>query len=154
MSSTPIARQIDPQASFSTLTISPMPLGLPDQLAALEGKDTSGQQRKANDSLLSQVLTAQSQSSSQVQRLRLWRHDALVQHQYETAAFVADKVWHMTGRDQLGIDKLYFVLTVLQAIPTMPSGSPRHTSTPVTSLARRAYCSGPSCYRQASPVAI
>ena len=74
-----------------------MPLGLADHLAALDGKDAQGHQRKANDSLLSQVLTAQSQSSSQVQRLRLWRHDALVQHQYETAAFVADKVWHITG---------------------------------------------------------
>lgn len=96
MSSTPIARQIDPQASFSTLTISPMPLSLPaNSFAGAETQDTQGPARRPNESLLSQVLTAQ--HGSQVHRLRLWRHDALVQHQHETAAFVADKIWHMTG---------------------------------------------------------
>ncbi|BFZ54590.1 anaphase-promoting complex subunit Cut9 [Savitreella phatthalungensis] len=35
-------------------------------------------------------------SDDRMDRLRLWRHDALLQHQNETAIFVADKVWHMT----------------------------------------------------------
>lgn len=37
------------------------------------------------------------QQLSQIDKLRQWRYDALMQHQYQTAEFVGEKVFHLTG---------------------------------------------------------
>lgn len=37
------------------------------------------------------------QPLSQAEKLRLWRHDALMQHHYETAAYIGDKVYALTN---------------------------------------------------------
>lgn len=34
---------------------------------------------------------------SQLDRLRVWRHDAMFQHQYGTAAFIGDKILSLSG---------------------------------------------------------
>lgn len=45
-----------------------------------------------------------------VERLRLWRHDALMQHQYQTAAFVGDKVLSLThdANDAFWLAQVYY----------------------------------------------
>lgn len=45
--------------------------------------------------------SVESDKDRQVQRLRIWRHDALIQHQYETAAFIGDKLLALTGEYSL-----------------------------------------------------
>ncbi|GMM37969.1 anaphase promoting complex subunit [Saccharomycopsis crataegensis] len=37
------------------------------------------------------------QPLSQAEKLRLWRHDALMQHHYETACYIGDKVYSLTN---------------------------------------------------------
>lgn len=37
------------------------------------------------------------QSLSQVERLRLWRHDAIMQHHYQTAEYIGDKILALTN---------------------------------------------------------
>ncbi|KAG5440781.1 hypothetical protein PCK2_000217, partial [Pneumocystis canis] len=34
---------------------------------------------------------------SKIERMRLWRHDALIQHQHETAAYIGDKILALTN---------------------------------------------------------
>lgn len=45
-----------------------------------------------------------------VERLRLWRHDALLQHQHQTAAFVGDKVLSLThdANDAFWLAQVYY----------------------------------------------
>ncbi|KAG7195191.1 anaphase promoting complex subunit cdc16 [Scheffersomyces spartinae] len=47
---------------------------------------------------------------TQVEKLRLWRHDALMQHQYKTAEFIGDKVLSLTDdpRDAFWLAQVYF----------------------------------------------
>lgn len=47
---------------------------------------------------------------SSIERLRLWRHDALMQHLYGTAEFVADKVYSLTGdpNDAFWLAQVYY----------------------------------------------
>lgn len=47
---------------------------------------------------------------SQAEKLRLWRHDALMQHQYKTAEFIGDKVLAITNdpNDAFWLAQVYF----------------------------------------------
>ncbi|EGV64727.1 anaphase-promoting complex subunit Cut9 [Yamadazyma tenuis] len=51
-----------------------------------------------------------SQPLSQAEKLRLWRHDALMQHQYKTAEFIGDKVLALTSdpNDAFWLAQVYF----------------------------------------------
>jgi len=63
-----------------------------------------------------------------VDRMRLWRHDALLQHLYETAAFWGDKIISWTS--MFFFFFLLFLLspyTFLEMIPTTRFGSLRLT---------------------------
>lgn len=46
-----------------------------------------------------------------IERLRLWRHDALLQHQYETAEFIGDKIYTLTDdpNDAFWLAQAYFL---------------------------------------------
>ncbi|KAG6329921.1 hypothetical protein ID866_9170 [Astraeus odoratus] len=46
-----------------------------------------------------------------VDRMRLWRHDALMQHLYETAAFWGDKIlsWTNDPNDAFWLAQTYFM---------------------------------------------
>lgn len=44
---------------------------------------------------------------SMIQTMQLWRHDALAQHLYETAAFWGDKVLSLTGEFSIQLDDAY-----------------------------------------------
>lgn len=80
-------RHLNRESLISTITLSPL----------------------ANDSDKSQIfgLSPRENISSvthedigedgQLQRLRLWRHDALVQHQFVAAAFIGDKIFSRTS---------------------------------------------------------
>lgn len=50
------------------------------------------------------------QPLSQAEKLRLWRHDALMQHQYHTAEFIGDKVLALTNdpNDAFWLAQVYF----------------------------------------------
>lgn len=50
------------------------------------------------------------QPLSQAEKLRLWRHDALMQHQYKTAEFIGDKVLALTNdpNDAFWLAQVYF----------------------------------------------
>ncbi|QLG74696.1 hypothetical protein HG535_0H00210 [Zygotorulaspora mrakii] len=47
---------------------------------------------------------------SSIEKLRLWRHDALMQHLYKTAEFVANKIYTLTGdpNDAFWLAQVYF----------------------------------------------
>lgn len=47
---------------------------------------------------------------SQAEQLRLWRHDALMQHQYKTAEYIGDKILALTGdpNDAFWLAQAYF----------------------------------------------
>ena len=62
-----------------------------------------------------------------VDRMRLWRHDALMQHLYDTAAFWGDKILSWT-RAPLHIFLSTFHSRVTQMTRTMRFGLPRHIS--------------------------
>lgn len=89
ITTTPIVRQHDTQSFISTITLSPLPSFL--ERGHLFS-DSGTPQNIESDS----PETAQ---SGQTQRLRLWRHDALSQHQYEAAAFIGDKILARTRED-------------------------------------------------------
>jgi len=61
-----------------------------------------------------------------VDRMRLWRHDAMMQHLYETAAFWGDKIlsWTSGSRAHLLAEKRANVALFYlhQTILTMPFG--------------------------------
>ena len=88
-----------------------------------------------------------------VEKMRTWRHDAMMQHLYETAAFWGDKVLSWTGESlvssffeavrkvkegrslELNLSLPPFLLgSLLQEIATTPSGSPKSTSSPPNTL--------------------
>lgn len=54
--------------------------------------------------------SAASPPLSQAEKLRLWRHDALMQHQYKTAEFIGDKVLALTNdpNDAFWLAQVYF----------------------------------------------
>lgn len=59
---------------------------------------------RANDNLLDDPLTP-------VDKLRLWRHDAIMQHQYKTAEFIGDKILELTNddaNDAFWLGQVYF----------------------------------------------
>ncbi|KAF9267586.1 TPR-like protein [Marasmius fiardii PR-910] len=76
-----------------------------------------------------------------VDRMRLWRHDALMQHLYETAAFWGDKIlsWTNDANDAFWLAQTYFMQhqysraerLLTRPFPTSP---PRHPSTPPLNL--------------------
>lgn len=50
----------------------------------------------SNDTSSSVAFTSTFQPLSQADKLRLWRHDALMQHHYNTACYIGDKVYDLT----------------------------------------------------------
>ncbi|THV04469.1 TPR-like protein [Dendrothele bispora CBS 962.96] len=72
-----------------------------------------------------------------VDRMRLWRHDAMMQHLYETAAFWGDKIlsWTNDPNDAFWLAQTYFMQNQYaraERLLTRPfsTASPRHPSTP------------------------
>ncbi|KAF9007618.1 TPR-like protein [Cyathus striatus] len=74
-----------------------------------------------------------------VDRMRLWRHDALMQHLYETAAFWGDKVlsWTNDANDAFWLAQTYFMMhqysraerLLIRPFPTHPpKRAPSHSS--------------------------
>lgn len=65
-----------------------------------------------------------------VDRMRLWRHDALMQHLYDTAAFWGDKIlsWTSTSRCIAAPPTADRPCPSPQTMRTTPSGSRRRTS--------------------------
>lgn len=81
-----------------------------------------------------------------VDSMRLWRHDAIMQHLYETAAFWGDKILSWTGQSSslLGHCSWTDDPACEQPIQTTLSGWHKHTSSRDTTSVRRNYCSNRS----------
>ncbi|KAF9059802.1 hypothetical protein BDP27DRAFT_1340749 [Rhodocollybia butyracea] len=76
-----------------------------------------------------------------VDRMRLWRHDALMQHLYETAAFWGDKIvsWTNNPNDAFWLAQIYFMqhqYSRAERLLTRPfsTAPPKHPSTPPLNL--------------------
>ncbi|KAF5388872.1 hypothetical protein D9757_005688 [Collybiopsis confluens] len=76
-----------------------------------------------------------------VDRMRLWRHDALMQHLYETAAFWGDKIvsWTNDPNDAFWLAQSYFMQHQYSRAERLltrpfPTSSPKHPSTPPLNL--------------------
>lgn len=82
-----------------------------------------------------------------IDRMRLWRHDALMQHLHDTAAFWGDKIVNWTSTC---IHASYRELLPdsLQTIQTTRSGSPKPTSSPISTPAPNACSRAPSPRRR------
>lgn len=97
LSISPIVRSIMvPPSPFITsstpvppTTESAYPFGFESDMEATS-TPVSGRERE------SASISNPESSLSQADRLRLWRHDALMQHQYQTAVFVGDTVLALT----------------------------------------------------------
>jgi hypothetical protein len=101
-------------------------------------KDSGGRHPLANDTMdvFQDLETEQDDDDDDddgewgmVDRMRLWRHDALMQHLYETAAFWGDKIlsWTSTSCPKMDFPQLHSQYA-LKTIPTMRFGWLRHTS--------------------------
>lgn len=90
---TPTTRQMESQSFVSTITISPIP-GYRRESLLSNQTFLSRSPADVSTILESDLDTPE---AAQAQRMRLWRHDALIQHQYETAAFIGDKVLARTS---------------------------------------------------------
>ena len=93
---TPTTRQLDNQSFISTITISPIP-SYRGRESLFSNHTAAVDSPNHGSSLLVEEMGTP--EGEQIQRLRLWRHDALVQHQYETATFIGDKVLAKTSLD-------------------------------------------------------
>jgi anaphase-promoting complex subunit 6 len=60
---------------------------------------------------------AEQENWTMVDRMRLWRHDALMQHLYETAAFWGDKVLSWTSAQSILIQQTICLLIILADNP-------------------------------------
>ncbi|KAJ3842108.1 hypothetical protein F5878DRAFT_715821 [Lentinula raphanica] len=76
-----------------------------------------------------------------VDRMRLWRHDALMQHLYETAAFWGDKIvsWTNDPNDAFWLAQTYFMQHQYSRAERLltrpfPTSAPKHPSTPPLNL--------------------
>ncbi|CAR21815.1 CDC16-like protein [Lachancea thermotolerans] len=70
--------------------------------------DAAGaEDRVADDRLVQDIDIAQLPAA---EKLRLWRHDSLMQHQYRTAEYIGDKVYAMTGdpNDAFWLAQVYY----------------------------------------------
>lgn len=105
---------LDPNRSL--LTASPL-LSSPRRVR--KGKETTGEMHPlARDTTADVFLetdneedSAENRASwSMVERMRLWRHDAIWQHLYETAAFWGDKIlsWTNDKNDAFWLAQIYF----------------------------------------------
>jgi len=63
-----------------------------------------------------------------VDRMRLWRHDALMQHLFDSAAFWGDKILSWTSKPPPPPVHRLALKAATQTIPTMHSGSLRRSS--------------------------
>lgn len=78
---------------------------------------------------------AQGYEWGMIDRMRLWRHDALMQHLYETAAHWGDKIVSWTSTCSHAFSPLGRADTP-QTTRTTRSGSRRRTSSPTSTRAR------------------
>lgn len=122
--------QKTPQQHNSTLYISPMlnrrkeifktpPNPASKQPKLFESPSSSNKSLFFNLDRSSHNLTVQSKSDDSlagadvltpIDRLRLWRHDAITQHQYKTAEFLSDKILDITrdSNDAFWLAQVYF----------------------------------------------
>jgi hypothetical protein len=52
-----------------------------------------------------------------IDSMRIWRHDAIIQHLYETAAFWGDKILSWTGQWSLVRNSFTYILLTLKSAP-------------------------------------
>lgn len=81
-------------------------------------KESSGVEQPTTTTTLMTTTTSATNGSgefdigelSSIERLRLWRHDALMQHLYSTAEFVANKIYSLTGdpNDAFWLAQVYY----------------------------------------------
>ncbi|KAJ3876094.1 cell division control protein 16 [Lentinula edodes] len=100
-----------------------------------------------------------------VDRMRLWRHDALMQHLYETAAFWGDKIvsWTNDPNDAFWLAQTYFMQHQYSRAERLltrpfPTLAPKHPSTPPLNLTNgdvsTAVAKGKGKERDTLPLAI
>lgn len=90
--------------SSSTLAISPMAHSLPSSGGFLDDPQSTSSHGggSVHSSAFDTPRAVKSSSSppqplSQVERLRLWRHDAIMQHHYHSAEYIGDKILALTN---------------------------------------------------------
>lgn len=62
-----------------------------------EDPDKSGPYTNNINNLETSTIVDMNQPLTQADKLRLWRHDALLQHHYKTAVYIGDKILSLTG---------------------------------------------------------
>lgn len=105
--------------SSSTLAISPMTHSLPTSGAFLEDSSSMGSHGASGSVHSSAFDTPRAgrsslpspQPLSQVDRLRLWRHDAIMQHHYHSAEYIGDKILALTNdpNDAFWLAQVYYL---------------------------------------------
>ena len=117
------------ETQFPNNPISNTGPGNAENITSLGNETTNGMGNNPNNLEASTIIDA-SHPLSQADKLRLWRHDALLQHHYKTAIYIGDKVLSLTNdpNDAFWLAQVHYASGNFQSARNLLSGPTYETS--------------------------
>ena len=117
------------ETQFPNNPISNTGPGNAENITSLGNETTSGMGNNPNTLEASTIIDA-SHPLSQADKLRLWRHDALLQHHYKTAIYIGDKVLSLTNdpNDAFWLAQVHYASGNFQSARNLLAGPTYETS--------------------------
>lgn len=117
------------ETQFPNNPISNTGPGNAENITSLGNETTNGMGKNPNNLEASTIIDA-SHPLSQADKLRLWRHDALLQHHYKTAIYIGDKVLSLTNdpNDAFWLAQVHYASGNFQSARNLLAGPTYETS--------------------------
>lgn len=117
------------ETQFPNNPISNTGPGNAENITSLGNETTNGMGNNPNNLEASTIIDA-SHPLSQADKLRLWRHDALLQHHYKTAIYIGDKVLSLTNdpNDAFWLAQVHYASGNFQSARNLLAGPTYETS--------------------------
>lgn len=117
------------ETQFPNNPISNTGPGNTENITSLGNETTNGTGNNPNNLEASTIIDA-SHPLSQADKLRLWRHDALLQHHYKTAIYIGDKVLSLTNdpNDAFWLAQVHYASGNFQSARNLLAGPTYETS--------------------------
>ena len=117
------------ETQFPNNPISNTGPGNTENITSLGNETTNGMGNNPNNLEASTIIDA-SHPLSQADKLRLWRHDALLQHHYKTAIYIGDKVLSLTNdpNDAFWLAQVHYTSGNFQSARNLLAGPTYETS--------------------------
>lgn len=117
------------ETQFPNNPISNTGPGNTENITSLGNETTNGMGNNPNNLEASTIIDA-SHPLSQADKLRLWRHDALLQHHYKTAIYIGDKVLSLTNdpNDAFWLAQVHYASGNFQSARNLLAGPTYETS--------------------------